>query len=315
MTFPGVIFVSPPLTPPPSPVNPGRELLDQRWVDVNGRAWSFMGEESGVILMRGVRGLGMPTYTHFRDDYTGTDGSYWRGLRAQSREVFWPIYIFHDGRSRDWVEHYNAFWDGLSPRAEGAWVVQGPHGEQRKLRLRYEKGGEEAYELDPSFYGWAKYGIHLRADQPYWEGAAIPRSWRTSEPVFFFGDDDEAPPFHISPPPSAEQATMTNPGDVATWPTWTLEGPLLEGTRVGVDGQAVELGFDVPSGSTLVIDTRPTAQTAILDGVDRTRDLASYGFAEIPPGKDVPVEVTLIAPPEGVGSATIEIVPLYERAF
>ena len=65
-------------------------------------------------------------------------------------------------------------------------------------------------------------------------------------------------------------------------------------------------------GDTLVIDTRPTAQTAMLNGVDVTASLLTFGFAEIPEGANVPLTVLL----DGIGgTARVELTQLYEWGF
>ena len=315
MSFPGVLLVSVPPPPPVVDANPGRYALEMEWTDGNGTRWSLSDPDSGIILMQGVRGLGAPTFTHFRDDLSGTDGALWRGYRAEVREVFWPVYLYHDGNSADWVTRNRAFWRGMSPSKEGTWSVRQEDGTTRRLRLRYMNGAEEALDLDPVFFGWAKYGIYLQADQPYWEGDPVTRRWETAEPEFFFGPDDEAPPFYIAKPPVPAVTTITNPGDVAAWPVWRLTGPLTSATLT-VDGRAISVPFALGSGDTLVIDTRPTAQTAILNGTtDMTGQLGSYGFAKIPPGVDREISVLLNPPSDEVASVEIALTPLYEWGF
>lgn len=312
MTWPGVLLATPPFIPPVLPVDPGRYALEMMWVDGQGVSWPLTDTDSGLVLMRGVRGLGAPTFVHYRDELSGTNGSYWRGYRTEAREVFWPLHVFSDGSSQDWVGYNRALWRGLSPSTEGTWVVKHEDGSTRRLRLRYTKGGEEAFDLDPVFFGWATYGIYFQADQPYWEGDPVKRRWETTEPTFFFGDDDEAPPFYISNPPTPEQATLTNPGDIDTWPVWTLEGPLAS-AELGVAGRTVSVPFVLGEDDVLVIDTRPTEQTAILNGtIDKTGDLGSFGFAKVPHGTDVPITVTMAAVSEEVGAVTVELTPLYE---
>ena len=282
------------------------------WTGDDGRTWPLTAPDAagGVVLMRGVQGLAAPTFTHFRDTYASMHGSRWRDYRADAREVFWPTYIFHDAGTAEWRALNRDFMRTMSPRRTGVWRVQSGDQPARSLRLRYEKGLEAAFDLDPTKFGWAKYGIYLTADQPYWEGEPISQSWSTAEPVYFF-DAGGSPAFHISGPPAVEVATMTNPGDVEAWPVWTFTGP-LSAAEVGVGGQTVSWEMDLEEGDELVIDTRPTAQTALLNGVDITADLLSYGFAEVPPGADVVLTVEL----DGLGGgARVDLIPLYEWGF
>jgi hypothetical protein len=189
-----------------------------------------------------------------------------------------------------------------------------PDGTQRRIRVRYEKGGEEAFEIDPVFYGWAKYGLYLTAEQPYWEGVGFdPVEWGAAEPVYFFGGGTSGPtlgpPFGIAKPTTSGRTSMSNPGDVEAWPVWTIRGPMTS-CELGIEGQTVIVPFALASGDVLVIDTRPTAQTAILNGtVDKTPQLGSFGFAQVEPGDDV--ELTVLTTGTG-GSVRVELTPLYE---
>lgn len=316
MEFPGIVLVRPAATPSvPAPPDEGRFALEMTWIDGRGNSWTLTKPDSGIILQRGVRGLGAPKFVHYRDQLGASSGSLWRGYRAESREVFWPLYLYSDGNSSDWRAYNAKFWKGMSPGLEGRWVVRAEDGTTRTLRCRYTSGGDEAFELDPVFFGWAKYGIYLQADQPYWEGEPIITTWQTAEPAFFFGPDRLAPAFHISKPPIPVQATTSNPGDVPAWPVWTLRGPLTSAT-LGVGSHIISVPFSLGVGDELVIDTRPTAQTAILNGTtDKTGDLGSFGFTKIPAGASVNVVVTINAPSEQVASASLALTPLYEWAF
>lgn len=314
MTLPGTIFVQAPIIPEPPPVDPGREGV-AIWLEAwDGSSWRLDSEESGLVLMRGARGFGMIDVEHHRDSYASIAGSNWRGFRALEREFFLPLYLFSDGSSRDWQEHNRRFWRMLRS-GRTVWVhLRWPDGTRRRIEARYEKGGEEAFEMDPVFYGWARYGLTLVAEQPYWE-AVVPEqeTWGAALPVYFFGGGS-APGtgpglFGIAAPSTTGVTSITNPGDVEAWPVWTLRGPLTSAV-LGIGDQTVTVPFALSSGQTLVIDTRPTEQTAMLDETtDRTTDLASFGFAAIEPGEDV--ELTVTTTGTG-GSVKVELTALYE---
>ena len=66
------------------------------------------------------------------------------------------------------------------------------------------------------------------------------------------------------------QTVVTNPGDVESYPVWTIKGP---GDTVRLvnqtSGKILNLGANVlAAGQTLVIDTRPGVKTILLDGVN-----------------------------------------------
>ena len=314
MTLPGTVFVQAPFVPAPPPVDPGREHVGI-WLETwDGKSWRLDAPDSGIVLMRGARGFGMVSVEHHRDEHAIIPGSRWRDARVLEREIFLPLYVFSDGTSRDWQEHNRAFWRGLRT-GKTAWLyVMWPDGTKRRIQVRYEKGGEEAFEMDPVFYGWAKYGIYLTAEQPYWEGVDFPpKEWGAALPVYFFGGGTSGPtlgpPFGIAKPTTSGRTSINNPGDVEAWPVWTITGPMIS-CELGADGQTIIVPFPLVSGDVLVIDTRPTAQTAILNGtIDKTPNLGSFGFAQIEPGDDV--ELTVLTEGTG-GSVRVELTPLYE---
>jgi hypothetical protein len=314
MSLPGTIFVQAPTIPEPPPVDPGREGVAIWLEGWDGSLWRLDSEESGLVLMRGARGFGMVTVEHHRDEHAILPGSTWRDARVLNREVFLPLYVFSDGSSRDWQEHNRRFWRIMRTRKTALLHVMWPDGTRRHLRVRYEKGGEEAFELDPVFYGWAKYGIYLTAEQPYWEATEPEaREWGTALPVYFFGGGTDeptlGPPFGIAKPSTAGRTAITNPGDVEAWPVWTITGPMTS-CELGVDGATISVPFSLSTGDVLVIDTRPTEQTAMLNGaVDRTPDLGNFAFAPIEPGDDV--ELTVLTTGTG-GLVRVELTPLYE---
>jgi hypothetical protein len=314
---PGIVFVTPPSTPEPPPVDPGRVHYRLWWEGWDGSNWSLTDDDSGLVLGRGVRGLGGLLVEHHRDDHASLAGSRWRGFRALNREVFLPIHLFSDGDSLDWVKHNRAFWKTMRSGKTGWLHIVHPDGHHRKIQLRYEKGGEEAFELDPAFYGWATYGIYLTAEQPYWEGdPVVAGPWRSAAPVPFLGGTETpgyAPMFGVSEQQTIGSATVNNPGDVETWGKWIYRGP-ADSATVGVGGRTVGIPIALATGERIEIDENPTEQVALLYSGDTVTDvtdqLSSFDFTEIPEGQDVPVDVELIS--ASGGSIELHYTPLYE---
>ena len=88
---------------------------------------------------------------------------------------------------------------------------------------------------------------------------------------------------------------------------------MSSGAELMVDGGLVTVPFNLNEGDVLVIDERPEAQTAMLNGsIDKTTSLGSYGYREIPPGENVSVGINI---PGSTGKVSLSLVPLYERAW
>lgn len=311
---PGIVFVAAPTIHEPAPVDPGRVRYTLWWEGWDGSNWSLSDEESGLVMMRGARGLGRITQDNHRDEHESLAGSRYRDFRATNRDIFLPLHVYSDGDSDAWVKHNRAFAKTMRAGKTGWLHIIHPDGEHRRIQARYEKGLDEGFELDPAFFGWATYGVYLVAEQPYWEAAQpIGDSWGSPEPIYFFGGGSEpgnAPPFGISDEKDVSTATITNPGDVEAWPKWVYRGPATSAS-VGVDGEVVEIPIALLEGQSITVDLNPYEQSAIREnGTDVTDQLGTFDFSPIPPGEEVPLDITLIG--TGGGSVELQLTPLYE---
>jgi len=290
--------------------NRRRALIE--WVGADGSVWELSNWKSGVFLTQGgVEGLSRPQHTDWIAPLSpAIHGQDFTGYVVEPRKVFWPIYLYADGGSAEFRSRDRAFWETMRPDTPGVWRYTS-EGETRELVCRFQDDGGHAYNRDPHYFGWATYGISLVADDPFWKGAPIERTFKDDEPVNFYGGPAlKGPPFYISSASRMANAKMTNPGDVEAWPVWTVTGP-AENTRLGVGGRQVTVPFKIIAGQTLTIDTDPLDQTAWLDGVDVTDRLGDYDFAPIPRGKDEALSLFV----EGSGTVTARIVPRYDRAW
>jgi hypothetical protein len=280
------------------------------WTDYTGTVWDISGRTSGVYLRAGVRGMNMPPVTRYTSKSPAVAGSRWRGSITDERDVFWPLHLFQKNGSQEWIDHDARFWDTLNPDRTGVWSVVQPNGVTRTLTLRFVDDGGQSFDTSPELFGWCSYGVNLIAEQPYWIGEKVSRTWgQTDTPDGFFGPSGYGPPFYITSASTMGNATIDNPGDVSAWPVWTLAAPFTSAT-VGVGSKTVQVPFSMSEGW-LRIDTNPTAQTAVDHlGVDRTAQLGQVKWAEIPAGKGASVTVNMV----GQGNVTLELSPRYYRA-
>lgn len=265
----------------------------------------------------------MPPVIHYTTTYAPVAGARWRGHNVDSREVFWPIQIFCDTNSKDWVLRDRAFWKTLRPEKVGIWTVIQPSGEERYLDCRFVDDGQQAFNIDPALMGWTNYGITLRADQPFWRGQIIRETWSAGTTSQFFGSTG----LRISPASTIANARMTNPGDADAYPVWEIIGPVSAG-QVGIQGRNIGIPFTVEAGKILIIDTDPSEQSATLysytgdpddpenrvltSAQDKTMDLAvSPDFAPMPADQESQISLGMT----GAGHINLVITPLYLRAW
>ena len=232
-----------------------------------------------------------------------------RGTRPRARSVVWPLLVYGDTQE-SWFVADKGFWHSISPDQAGTWRVS-VGAQVRELRLTAMFSSDDEYESDPYYNGWAKYVCEMEAQQPYWTGQTVIRTFEIgpTSPVDFF-DAAGSPPFHITPGSTFSTATITNPGDVPAYPVWTAVGP-LDDIQLGVGTVTIDVPFNLATDEVLRIDTDPRNQPATLDGDDVTATLGFQPLAPVDPGEDRALTVVATE----TGTITCEIVPLFYRAF
>lgn len=316
---------------PPAPLPSPWSRLPMTWT-AKGVEWSLSNPESGLFLLPGVRGLGSVKTERHSTSSPGAAGSRFEGVSVLDREVFWPVHIYHDGGSLDWMMRDRAFWAGMDPADTGVWRVTHPDGAHRSLTLRFVSDGDHTSNGDPVYRGWESYGILLVAERPYWEGDPEVKSFAgTGTPAPFFEPDGPAL-VNISSSYSVETAAMDNPGDVESYPRWYIDGEITSAS-VGVGDEIVNVPFAVPFGKCLVIESDPDLIGAtmyditvegmskkpaarvfgvdLINPVDKTAALGEADFSPIPAGSQVPLSLTII----GQGAVEALLPTLYRRPW
>ena len=282
------------------------------WTGWDGSVWDLTNPEAGVFLTsKGIEGLGMPTHQAWVGESPAVHGQYYRGHVVEPRPAFWPVYLYSDIGSEDWLALDRAFWRSLHPGKHGKWTVETPAGGRRTLSCRFVDDGRHAYDHDPIVRGWATYGVSLIADSPFWTGEPVRRTWSQRDAINFFGGAaGKGPPLFIPIVSQLSKAKITNEGALEAWTVLTIPGPLTAVT-VGVDGATVQWNTTLTADDILVIDTDPTVQCAWLNGVDVTEQLGTADFAPIPEGDELPLSLTMA----GTGSVEALITPRFYKAW
>ena len=318
INFDPAVFGVPKPVPQPPPVKWASG--DHTWT-VGTRSWDISGGTEGIVLTAGVRGLGMPEFTRYKDESPAVSGSTYRGYIAVEREVMWPLWVFNNESSNEWLKTDRAFWASLHPDRTGVWTYVSRDGITRSLTCRFANDGGKAWDFDPGLFGWQDYQLYLVAEDPFWRGPRITKLFGGGVVATpFFGPvlTPGGPPFFIAQQFQLANGRVSNPGDEPAWPKWTLYGPFTE-AAVGIGGKSIEVPFEVEADEWVYIDTDPTVRKAMLGtgtpssntGVDRFSDLGLVNWAEIPPGADLALDMEMT----GTGSIRIEIDPAYHRAY
>lgn len=334
-----LVFAAP-YVPPAPPVSPFRGL-GMTWTGWDGTTWDLTNADKGVFIEanRGFRGLHMPDHTRWTRSAPFVPGVTHKGHQVRERSVFWPLAIYSDTSSEEWMARERALFKTFHPDRDGTWTVTLPDGERRYLKLKFLDDGSPAWSRDQMLQAWDRHAITLVADYPYWRGPTETMAFAEPDPVDFINPSDPAI-ITISSAGSFASASISNPGDIDKEPTWWLHGPFAT-AQVGVGGRIVDVPFAVADGKTLVIDTRPTHRTAKLINSPQTVDLAGTPVplvdqeAEVeellkaavnktkdlgattnmngvvPAGKSQPISIAM----SGSGEVRILLTPAYRRAY
>lgn len=315
---------------PPAPNVPPWRGFDLSWRGWDGSEWELTTPSSGLFLRPGVRGLGLPEFERQSSSSPSVAGSRHLGTNTKDRTVFWPLYLYSDEGSAEFMARDRAFWQSLDTDLEGTWTAKLPDGGRRSLDLRLISADDEL-TYDPVKRGWAKYGINLLADKTYWRGETVTKSWSqgdmrnfyiTPEDRIAYGYPDDAI-YYLSPGGSLGSTTFTNDGDVPSYAVWTAIGPTTA-VSFGVGGNDIIVPFEIPAGHAVQLDTDPfngqvlwygewdAATQSILSPLDRTTELdPTSAFVAIPRGQDRPLTIQMT----GTGTVIAAVQNRYRRAW
>jgi hypothetical protein len=315
---------------PPAPPAPPWRGVSLSWTGWDGSEWDLTRPASGLFLRPGVRGLQLPSFERLSSSSPMVPGSRHRGTSTKDRDVFWPLYLYSDESSAAFMARDRAFWQSLDPDLEGTWTATVPDAGRRTLGLRLV-GADDDLNHDPVQRGWAKYAINLLADQPYWLGETVTKSWAQGDMRNFFITPEDRAAYgysaesilYLSSGGALGSAKFTNDGDVPTYPVWTVIGSTTA-VSFGVGGANIIVPFAIPAGYAVQLDTDPVngqvlwygawdaASRSILSPVDRTKELdPTSAFVAIPRGQDRPLTIQMT----GTGTVVAEVRNKYRRAW
>lgn len=301
---------APPSTPatPPTPTSKLREF-SVSLVGVDGSEWDL--SNGPVRLLGGIKMLGTAKPTHWHGSSPALDGSVWQGMRTAMRDdSVLPIAIDGNRDSVKWRELEDDFFKAIDPRGTFTVTVARPDSQARSLTLRYADGGDPESTVDPMTRAFSTYAVECVAADPFWRGEKVIRRYEAEEaPELFPG-----PPFHIGSSNTIASGKADNPGDVDTWPKWTVTGPSTAFT-VGVGKSTVQQSGTLAAGEKRIVDMNPAHRVVVDDtGKDQWVELIQADFAPIPPGQNVNLSMELTGAAAGT-SIQLEYTPGYRRAW
>lgn len=210
----------------------------------------------------------MPPVRFDADGVPGQPGEVFRDVEHGSREfgVVFDVVASGEANTRDAIR---AMVKKLNPkRGAGRFRVTSPVGDQREIVCRYSGGAGLVEKVgEDSGPDWQQFPVTFIAHDPYWyDVSAIEQTFTiTAQAPNFF----PILPIHLAASELAVDSSVDNTGDEDAWPVWTITGP---GSGIKLSNLTTGRFTWFPTtvlapGQVLVIDPRPGAKTAIVDGV------------------------------------------------
>lgn len=231
-------------------------------------------DSAGAVLelseLPGVRALGdsgleMPPMSMVEDVIPGQAGAQLREVRVAARDAVLPFYM-EQGSETALRDLLRSLARRLNPqRGDGRLRHIATDGTTRDLTCRYTGGLEGDRVRGEAGPTVRKGALMFRAHDPFWYDADPMTSTFTTGAVRNYLGNPFLPIKLTSDTVLGEQ-TISNDGDVETWPVWTVKGPASSIVLTNVTtGQEINLPIALTAAQSVIIDTRPFKKTVRRD--------------------------------------------------
>jgi hypothetical protein len=261
-----------PVSHVPLPVHP--VPLGLTYVDPDGQAWALTDRSSGVVALT-CAGISGPQPSVTSVNLPG-GGALPQSYRPAARTII--LGIFTEGATQaEFLQRQDrwtrAIWnERLGNPAPGLLVLARPDGSSRQIQVMCIDGGDQSDDdATKSGLTWSTYALTFAADDPLWaDSDAIEVSFGTSSAAGV----PPMPPIVLAPATLLGDSQVTNTGDADSYPLWTIHGPGTPTLTNNTTGRSFGLDVTLGDDEVVVVDTRPTLQSAVdQDGDDRWGDL------------------------------------------
>lgn len=285
------------------------------WEPPSGPPLLLTDPTNGIKVSWHLTGFMRPRYQVTTRSLPGQAGSRLTSVQAQERELEVGLMVRAEDRG-DFVQRARELVRALQPLAgPGRLVVTEDDGSSRWVECVCVEGPEGDETPGSGDDTWWRVVLSFLAPQPYAVGPTI------STPAWSLAPSGigwyPTIPIRLGPVGIGGRKTVTNPGDVESFPLIVVQGPgqgLVARNRTS--GKAAHLDYVIPRegpASVVTVDTRRGAQS-VRDGYGN--NLFDYLTDDDPslwsllPG-DNDIDVQLLSTGAG-SSVTVAFDPLYE---
>jgi phage-related protein len=237
------------------------------WTSSSGRITSlsdFDDPNTGVFVMPGVAGTGLPDYTYYSDESPAFDGSVIRGVRAGQRQLTIPLHLWGPDRPSCLTRFHRLVQDLNPAFGPGTLAFTEADGSTRRISAYYSDGLSIQDDDDRTGRHWMTVVLTFVAPSPYFLGEDKTVTFHVGGGASTF-----LPilPWRVKDSQVLGAVKVINLGEVRTYPVWAIRGPATAATIANVTtGESFTLTRSMSSSDTAVIDTREGVKSALLNG-------------------------------------------------
>lgn len=203
-----------------------------------------LADNGDFVLTTGVTGFGIPA-TNVRIDPSAGPGGVWRFTKRGVRDLDLPIVVL--GTDRADVETKLRRLARLLQDNNGATKIVANYsdGSSVFLEAHYVGGAETQFGSDATNF-FCRWVIQMQAPQPYW-ATVTSQSFTVGSGSTGRGLLPQLTKLKVSSSQALGVVNVNNPGDVPTYPVWTLRGPMdfatvTDGTNTFTYNAAIVVG-------------------------------------------------------------------------
>lgn len=252
---------------PPPVLVPGAGFATATYTAPDGSVWPLTDSQRGwFTLADGVSGLDVAPYELTKDAHP-RGGSRLRHAQPVERTIIWPLHVFGDDHMQfigRWRALARAFAVTLQD-GPGRLEIARPDGSRRRIAVVYESGFEGQGQQGTGIISDSAV-VSLYCPDPYFVDPVEVTEHREHG----VGVDYLVPYPSVSSSQVLGATTLHNPGDVESWPRWTVTGPAslvtITNTRTGeswvLDPDADGIGHGpLQQGERVTVTTDPPRVT------------------------------------------------------
>lgn len=236
------------------------------WIDADGVSLTIGGPSTTTYQVDWkAGGRFMPKIEVEADQIPGQPGGMLRQARHGIHEFVLPLSVSAVSETALRTLLRSLVYTMDPSRGMGKLRVTAPGGDQREIHCVYAAGLEMDEQLgETSSSSFQACPLAFTAYDPYWYDVS-PTSktfMLTALPSFF-----PLFPVRLTASQLVVDDTVTNNGDVVTWPVWTITGPgsSVKLTNLTTDETVLFTNLSLTAGEYVTVDTRPGAKSVTLN--------------------------------------------------